>query len=121
MPRWCLLDERKQVLRKRNPEERPRLNMKILALEHELPEATADNFWIYAKDEARMVWALHQAGVIRETYFRADRREAVLVLECQTVEEARDVLSALPFVQHGLITFELIPLKAYSGFERLFA
>ena len=94
--------------------------MKILALEHELPEATADNFWVHAKDEARKVWALHQAGVILETYFRADRSEAVLVLECPSVEDAREALSVLPFVQNGLITFELIPLKAYPGFEKLF-
>lgn len=95
--------------------------MKILALEHELPNATAEGFQKYAEDEARKVWALVQAGVIRETYFRADRSEAVLVLECPTVEAAREALSTLPFVQNQLITFELIPLKAYSGFERLFA
>jgi hypothetical protein len=94
--------------------------MKILALEHELPTATAEGFQKYAKDEARKVWELVQAGVVRETYFRADRSEAVLVLECQTVEEAREALSTLPFVQNKLITFELIPLKAYPGFERLF-
>lgn len=94
--------------------------MKIIALEHEVPNATADGFQQYAKDEARKVWDLVQAGVVRETYFRADRSEAVLVLECQTVEEAREVLSALPFVKNQLITFELIPLKAYPGFERLF-
>ena len=95
--------------------------MKILALEHELPDATAEQFQEYAVAEARQVWALYQAGVIRESYFRVDRSEAVLVLECQTVEEARKSLSALPFVQNQLITFELIPLKAYPGFERLFA
>ena len=94
--------------------------MKIIALEHELPNATAEGFQQYAKEEARKVWDLVQAGVVRETYFRADRSEAVLVLECQTVDEAREVLSALPFVKNQLITFELIPLKAYSGFERLF-
>ena len=95
--------------------------MKILALEHELPDATMDGFQQYAKDEARKVWELVQAGVVRESYFRADRSEAVLVLECQNVDEAREALSTLPFVQNNLITFELIPLKAYSGFERLFA
>jgi len=95
--------------------------MKILALEHELPEATAEGFKEYAKDEARKVWELVQAGVIRESYFRVDRSEAVLVLECPSVDDARDVLSMLPFVQNKLITFELIPLKAYPGFERLFA
>ena len=94
--------------------------MKILALEHELPNVTAEGFQQYAKDEARMVWALNQAGVVRESYFRADRSEAVLVLECSSVDEAREALSTLPFVQNKLITFELIPLKAYSGFERLF-
>ena len=94
--------------------------MKIFALEHELPSATAEGFQQYAKDEARNVWALNQAGVVRESYFRADRSEAVLVLECSSVDEAREALSTLPFVQNKLITFELIPLKAYSGFERLF-
>ena len=94
--------------------------MKILALEHELPNAAAERFQEYAVAEARQVWALYQAGVGGETYFRADRSEAVLVLECQTVEEAREALSALPFIQNKLITFELIPLKAYPGFERLF-
>ena len=94
--------------------------MKIIALEHELPNAAAEGFQQFARDEARKVWALVQAGVIRETYFRADRNEAVLVLECRTVEEARKALSLLPFVRNRLIAFELIPLKAYSGFERLF-
>jgi hypothetical protein len=95
--------------------------MKILALEHELPNATAEGFKQHAKDEARMIWALTQAGVIRESYFRVDRSEAVLVLEYSSVEEAREALSTLPFVKNRLIAFELIPLKAYSGFERLFA
>ena len=62
--------------------------MKILALEHELSDLTAERFQQYAKDEAKKVWELVQAGVIRESYFRADRSDAVLVLECQTVEEA---------------------------------
>jgi len=95
--------------------------MKILALEHELPNITSDQFQQHARAEAQKVWALYQAGVIRESYFRVERSEAVLVLECQTVEEAREVLSTLPFVENKLITFELIPLKAYPGFERLFA
>jgi hypothetical protein len=94
--------------------------MKILALEHELPNATAEQFQQHAIAEARKVWKLHQAGVIREIYFRADRNDAVLVLECTTIGEAQETLSALPFVQSNLITFEIIPLKAYSGFERLF-
>jgi muconolactone delta-isomerase len=94
--------------------------MKILALEHEIPGTTADLFQQYAKAEAHKVWELHQAGMIREMYFRADKNEAVLILECASVKEAHKILTTLPFVQAGLISFEVIPLKAYPGFARLF-
>ena len=94
--------------------------MKILALERELPYVTAEQFQQYAVAEASKAWDLYQAGILREMYFRADRNEAVLVLECASVTEAQETLSTLPFVQNKLITFELIPLKAYPGFERLF-
>lgn len=95
--------------------------MKILALEHELDGAAPADFQRYARQEAARAWELHQQGVIRELYFRADRPAAVLVLECVDVESAELALSSLPFVQHGLIRFECIPLVAYPGFARLFA
>jgi hypothetical protein len=94
--------------------------MKILALEHELPNANSVLFQQLAKAEAGKVWEYQQAGVIRELYFRADKNEAVLILECASVIEAQKILESLPYVQTGLISFEVIPLKAYSGFERLF-
>lgn len=95
--------------------------MKILAIERELPGATAADFERQARAEAAQAWELHQAGVIRELYFRADRPEAVLVLECADVAEARAALATLPLVRAGLIDFELIPLTAYPGFARLFS
>jgi muconolactone delta-isomerase len=94
--------------------------MKILALEHELPGATLEKFHESAHAEAARVWKLHQQGLIRELYFRSDRRAAVLVMECEDVESARQTLESLPLVKKRLITFELIPLVAYSGFARLF-
>lgn len=95
--------------------------MKILALERELPGATSEGFQRHAKEEARQAWELHQAGLIRELYFRADQQTAVLVLECASVDDATSILARLPYVRKGLIAFDLIPLKAYSGFLRLFA
>lgn len=62
--------------------------MKILTLEHEFSKATTEQFQRYAVAEARKAWDLYQAGVVREPYFRADRNEAILVLECQSVDEA---------------------------------
>lgn len=94
--------------------------MKVLALEHELPGGTADVFQRYAQEEARKAWELHQSGLIRELYFRADQSTAVLVLECDSTQQAVNILAELPYVREGLITFEIIPLKAYPGFARLF-
>ncbi len=44
----------------------------------------------------------------------------MLVLECSDVAAAEAILATLPLVKHGLIRFDLVPLRAYPGFERLF-
>jgi len=94
--------------------------MKILAIEQEVPGTTGEDFRPHLQAEAARVWELYQAGVFRELHFRQDRPEAVLMLECADLAEAEDVIGGLPLVQAGLITFDLIPLKAYPGFARLF-
>jgi hypothetical protein len=94
--------------------------MKIIALEKELPGTTSEQFAPYLKAEADRVWQLYQIGFLREFYFRQDQSTAVLVLECQDLQEARKMLAEMPLVQNGLIDFELIPLKPYPGFARLF-
>jgi hypothetical protein len=95
-------------------------NMKILALEYKLPSVTVEKYKQYADAEALRIWELHQEGVIREVHFRADRNEMVLTLECENVESARKALRSLPSDKQGLLYFELIPLKTYTGFECLF-
>jgi muconolactone delta-isomerase len=95
--------------------------MKILALENELPGATPEKFRPLLKEEARRVWELQQAGMLREIYFRAGRRTAVLVLECADAEAARRLLAGFPLVAAGLIAFEILPLVPYDGLARLFA
>lgn len=63
---------------------------------------------------------MYQTDVVREFYFRQDRPEAVLILESENTVAAREVLGSLPLVREGLIDFDVIPLKAYPGFSRLF-
>lgn len=94
--------------------------MKILALEKENPDTKSEVFTPHLRAEAARVWELHQRGQIREIYFRGDRKEAVLILECTDLGEANELLDSLPLVQEGLISFEIIPLIPYPGFERLF-
>ena len=95
--------------------------MKILALEKDVPGVAPAAFTpARLKQEAARVWELQQSGVLRETYFRADRHEAVLVLECADAAEAARTLATLPLVASGLIAFEVIPLVPYPGLARLF-
>jgi hypothetical protein len=95
--------------------------MKILAIEKQVSGVTAEQCKPHLKAEAARVWQLYQAGVFRELHFRADRSEAVLVLECADIDEARHALDTLPLVKERLIAFDLIPLRPYPGFARLFA
>ena len=95
--------------------------MKILALEIEGPQATAERFQPHLRAEAARAYELYEAGILRELHFRADQHSAVLMLECASLADARAALDSLPLVQAGLITFELIPLAPYPGFARLFA
>ncbi len=94
--------------------------MKILALEKERPQTTAEQFQPHLRVEAARVYQLYQTGLFRELYFHQEHHTAVVILECTTLDEARQVLNTLPLVQAGLITFDLIPLAPYPGFSRLF-
>ena len=93
--------------------------MKILAIEKEFAGKTAEDFQPLLEAEAIRVWELYKEGIIREIYFRANRTSAVLILECENLEEAIEKLSTLPLVQEDLIYFDFIPLAPYPGFERL--
>lgn len=95
--------------------------MKIIAIENETRQVNPEAYQPYLEDEALKVWELYQAGIIRELYFRQDRPEAVLILESEDIETARNVLGSLPLVEAGLINFEVIALRPYPGFSRLFA
>jgi muconolactone delta-isomerase len=96
--------------------------MRILAIERPVEGVADDRFTPeLLSAEARQTWELHQAGSIREIFFRADEPAAVLMLECADAAEARWILATLPLVATRLIDFELIPLRAYPGFARLFA
>jgi len=65
--------------------------MKILALEKELAGTTPEGFQSHLKAETQKIWELQQQNVI-----------------------------TLPLVQANLIEFEIIPLKPYPGFKRIF-
>jgi hypothetical protein len=95
--------------------------LRFLALEHDLPGHTAHEFQPHLRAEALAAWNLYCSGIIREASFREDLHTAVLLLECASLSEAEEMVSSLPLVQAGLITFEIFPLVPYDGFSRLFS
>ena len=94
--------------------------MKILAIEKDVEGVSPEDFKPHLKAEAQKVWELQQENIIREIYFRQDEPSAVLILECNNVKEAKEILDTLPLVKENLIEFEIIPLIPYPGFARLF-
>ena len=94
--------------------------MKIMAMERAV-DGTGEAPATLLQKEAAAVWKLHISGAIRQAWFTTDTHNAVLELECASVEEAEGVLAELPLVAAGAIRFELLPLRPYDGFRRLFA
>ncbi len=95
--------------------------MKIIAISHDLNNPAPEDFMPHLKAESLRVWELMQADILREIYFRQDRHDAVLILECAGADEANAVIQSLPLVKAGLIAFDLLPLVPYPGLGRLFA
>lgn len=71
--------------------------------------------------EAAAVWELQKQGVIRDLWFTKADRRAIIMLECTSLEEAKQHVAGLPMVRAELIDFTLLELSCYDGIERLFA
>ena len=95
--------------------------MKILVLPKPIEGVSAEMLQQHAGAEIRAVWDLYAQGICREFYVRAaEPGRVVLMLECASVEAAREALAALPFARLHLIDFEVIPLAPFVGLTRLF-
>jgi muconolactone delta-isomerase len=95
--------------------------MRILAIERELPKASAVTIEEILRVEAACVWDLQKRGIIRDIWFTTAGNHAVIMLECANATEARQHLAVLPLVNAGVIGFTVHELRSYDGFELLFA
>ena len=98
--------------------------MRFLALGSEVdvsfPGRTREEAAALGRAEARRAWELYQAGTIRQLDFRTDAHRSVMLLEAPDEAVARAALDSLPFVQAGVLTFEVFGLVPYDGWARLF-
>ncbi|MCG8410621.1 MAG: hypothetical protein MI739_04970 [Bacteroidales bacterium] len=92
--------------------------MKILAIEKELKSIDWKNEINTLVDEAKLVYKLMLSDFLREIYF-TESKNAILILECESKEIAKQKLQELPLVQKQIIDFELMELNPYTGLSRL--
>ena len=65
------------------------------------------------KDEIEKVHALKREGVVLSAYRRSDSEGVVLILQVDSVDQARARTSELPFAKNGVLAFEfaeILPL-----------
>ena len=93
--------------------------MKLFAVDRILPTATEDNIRGVVIKEALHIWMLYTKDIVRETYFRKDRPGVILVLEAESVADAKKVLSTFPMVRAGVIDFDIIPVGHFVPFGTL--
>jgi hypothetical protein len=60
----------------------------------------------HAEEEARVLRELKDDGIVLSAYRRHDRPGAFLLVEADSLQDARDELSRLPFAANGLVTYE---------------
>jgi hypothetical protein len=92
--------------------------MKLLAIEKELKSIEEDIKPALLKEEAKVVLELHNNGFIKEIYFNEEHC-AVIILECESIESAKNALNKLPLFNKGYISFNIMALNSYTGFDRL--
>lgn len=95
--------------------------MKIIAYDHFKPGVTKGSVTPdLLKEEMLYAWRLQKAGVIREIYGRADAAGAVIIFECETVDEVKGYVGAFPLSKVGFLEWDFLPLTAPLPFEVLF-
>lgn len=95
--------------------------MRVLAFFTAPKNGRAIDYKRYQEAEAKMVWELYAAGLVREAYSCDSHVCAVMILECQSLAEAKQVSRQLPTVKAGVLRCELVKLDPLPKFSEFFA
>jgi hypothetical protein len=75
----------------------------------------------HIKAEAEAVWQKYSAEIVRSIYYIAYMSGAVLTCEAPDLPAMEEIAAQFPMAKAGVLKFEILPLKPYTGFESLFA
>ena len=95
--------------------------MQVIAFDRLKPGVTMETIEPVLPDEVATAWQLWKKGIVRENYQRADEPGAVLVLEVESVDEARQHIAALPLSRAGYVEWFFVALRAPMMLETQFS
>ena len=72
------------------------------------------------KKEATYIWELTSKGIVRTIWFTEKTKDAILIFEAESERAVREAMDSAPLVAEGLLAYEVVGLRPYDGFERLF-
>ena len=91
-----------------------------LVITHDKPNVNWKEQEQILKQEAKVLWNLQKKGIIRSIWFTKNTREAILIIEAEDSIRTKEIVDTFPLVEEGLISYDIIELVAYDGYERLF-
>ena len=91
--------------------------MQFLAIARRKTDDFTDaQFAPHLEAEAEAVRRLHASGRIRQVWGRTDVPGACLMVEADSLAEAKVLLDELPLVHAKMLDVQIIPLSSYRGF-----
>jgi hypothetical protein len=94
---------------------------KILAIGSFTPKATPDVLKTIIGPEVRATVRLYLTGKMDQWYVKADQSGVVFIMDCTTVDEARELLGKLPMGPAGVMEFQYIAMGPISPLRVLLA
>ena len=95
--------------------------MKFFAFSIPPDDATDANRHHRKVPDVYRAWELYQQGVLREMYWRTNNEKGlILVLECDSMDEATAALDSMQGEGDDKMDFEVIPVGPYDHWDRLF-
>ena len=67
-----------------------------------------------------MQWDLQKNEIIRNIWFTKNSKETILIIEAEDSKRTKEIIATFPLVKESLITYDIVELVAYDGYERLF-
>ena len=92
--------------------------MRVVVIVHCDQTRKPEDFAPILEPQSQYALTLFAEEKIREIYSLADDKGALLIVEANNVEEARQAVESSPMAKAGLMSVEVYGLKPYRGFTQ---